>query len=172
MRKTLSDKDIATIVGIIDVWEKKLTYDRLIEKIESRLHRRFSRQALFSHTRIRDAFDARKSSLRNGSSRKQVKSVELQIALDRIERLEAEVKRFTNENDALLAQFVRWAYNANSKGLTLDFLNQPLPPVDRGRTQIKPCNGRTDLQGHPHPKRNLSDVNVVRKGQGSISDHS
>jgi len=138
MRKRLSDKDIATIVGIIDGWEGKLTYDRLIDKTKKRLMRRFSRQALFSHTRIRDAFDVRKGCLRNGSSDRQVKSVELQIALDRAERLEAEAKRLTNENDALLAQFVRWAYNASSKGLTLDFLNQPLPDVDRGKTILRP----------------------------------
>lgn len=136
MRKRLSDKDIATIVGIIDGWEGKLTYDRLIDKTAKRIMRRFSRQALCSHPRIREAFNMRKDSLRNGSPKRQVMSVELQIALDRGERLEAEVKRLTNENEALLAQFVRWAYNASSKGLTLDFLNQPLPSVDRGRTKI------------------------------------
>ncbi len=64
---------------------------------------------------IRDAFDNRKSALRNGTSRKQVKSVELQKALERIERLDAENQRLKNENEALLSQFVRWAYNAHSK---------------------------------------------------------
>lgn len=34
-------------------------------------------------------------------------------------------------NEVLLEQFVRWAYNAGTRGLTEDFLNQPLPPPNR-----------------------------------------
>lgn len=36
-----------------------------------------------------------------------------------------------NREALLLEQFVRWAYNAASRGLTEDFLNRPLPPTNR-----------------------------------------
>jgi len=134
--RKLTDRDIQTIVGIIDGWQGKLTYEKLIDVTEIPLRQRFTRQALFAHVRVKEAFNNRKNSLRNGSAGKQVKSVEMQKALERIDRLEAENQRLKNENEALLAQFVRWAYNAHSKGLTPDFLNQPLLDVDRRRTKI------------------------------------
>lgn len=135
MARKLTDKDIQTIVGIIDGWQGKLTYEKLIDATEIPLRQRFTRQALFGHVRIREAFDNRKNALRNGSAGKQVKSVELQKALERIDRLEAENQRLKSESEALLSQFVRWAYNAHSKGLTPDFLNRALPDVDRRRTK-------------------------------------
>ena len=137
MARKLTDRDIQTIVGIIDGWHGKLTYPKLIDATEIPLRQRFTRQALFAHGRIRAAFDNRKNALRNGSAGKQVKSVELQKALERIDRLDSELQRLKNENEALLSQFVRWAYNAHSKGLTPDFLDQPMPEVDRRRTKTK-----------------------------------
>ena len=36
-----------------------------------------------------------------------------------------------SEPALLMEQFVRWAYNASTRGLTEDFLNQALPPTNR-----------------------------------------
>lgn len=57
------------------------------------------------------------------------------VALDRIARLESENRRLESENNQLLEQFARWAYNAHPRGLDYDFLNRPLPLVNRGQSR-------------------------------------
>jgi len=52
---------------------------------------------------------------------KKAATPELQAAADRIARLEGENQRLRMENDRLLEQFVRWAYNAYSRGLDEQF---------------------------------------------------
>jgi len=108
----------------------------LIEAIERRTRVRYTRQALHRHARIRSAFSSRKKAL--AGARQKVGPVadspELAAALQRVERLQGENARLTAENQNLLAQFARWAYNAHSKGLDQNFLNQPLPGVDRQRS--------------------------------------
>ncbi|KAG1244027.1 hypothetical protein G6F65_022039 [Rhizopus arrhizus] len=54
---------------------------------------------------------------------------EMQVAMDRIARLEGELARLEAENARLLEQFVRWAYNASVRGLDDVYLNSPLPVV-------------------------------------------
>lgn len=134
--KNLGDAEIKQIVEILDGWSEKLTWELLIDAIELRMYNRYTRQALYKHERIRHAFDIRKNELseRGGAVRK-VESPQLQIALDRIARLEAENRRLESENNHLLEQFARWAYNAHTRGLDHDFLNRALPPVNRGQTK-------------------------------------
>jgi len=135
----LSDKDIETIVKIIDGWSssEKLTWDNLILVAQMRLFRKYSRQALSRHERIKRTFALKKQFLSTGSDLKtEFKSVELQKAMERIERLKAENERLKDENNSLLEQFARWAYNAHTRGLDEAFLNRALMPVDRERTKI------------------------------------
>ena len=136
--KNLSDEDIAKIVKIIDGWNGRLCWAKLVDKIAQTLGARYTRQALHRHERIRSAF----SVYRNGGWREEVagglarppSSPELGAALSRIARLEAENRRITDENERLLEQFVRWSYNAHIRGLKEAQLNLALPPVDRRRT--------------------------------------
>ena len=135
----LSDKDIESIVKIIDGWSRseKLTWDNLILVVQVRLFRKYSRQALSRHERIKRAYALKKRFLRTGAdSKTEFKSVELQKAMERIERLKAENERLKDENNSLLEQFARWAYNAHTRGLDEAFLNRALMPVDRERTKI------------------------------------
>jgi hypothetical protein len=91
---------------------------------------------LYKHERIRHAFELKKRELTAGiSGPKRGTSPQLQIALDRIGRLEAENRRLESENNMLLEQFARWAYNAHTRGLDQEFLNRPLPSVNRGQTK-------------------------------------
>ena len=130
--KNLDDAGIKNIVEILDGWSEKLTWDLLIEAINFRTHNKYTRQALHKHERIRNAFELRKTSLADGDATiRNVRSPELQKALERIARIEAENKRLESENNQLLEQFVRWSYNAYTRGLDSEFLNQPLPPVNR-----------------------------------------
>lgn len=131
--KNLDDAGIKEIVEILDGWSEKLTWDLLIDAINFRTHNEYTRQTLHKHERIRNAFDLRKIALADGDTTvRSVRSPELQKALERIARLEVETKRMESENTQLLEQFVRWAYNAHTRGLDSNFLNRPLPPVSRG----------------------------------------
>ena len=128
----LSDDDIAAIVEVLDGWTGTLSWDRLIHAIEKRFARSYTRQALFKHTRIREAFKGKKRALqKQPSDGSRAKSAEMQAALGRIARLEAENQRLATENGQLLEQFARWAYNAHVRGMDEEALNRPLLPVDR-----------------------------------------
>lgn len=133
--KNLGDADIKRIAEILDGWTGKLTWDLLIEAIELRMHDRYTRQTLYKHERIHHAFELHKErlALDLGEARRVV-SPELQVAIDRIARLEAQNKRLESENERLLEQFARWAYNAHTRGLDHDFLERALPSVNRGQT--------------------------------------
>lgn len=133
--KILTDNAIEQIVRIIDGWSGKLTWEWLIEAIVPRLHCRYTRQALHKHERIRAAYALRKETL---GERKEADappgSGQLADARARILRLEAENRRLEAENQRLLEQFVVWAYNAHTRGLSKAFLSQPLPQVNRDQT--------------------------------------
>jgi hypothetical protein len=134
--KNLDAQDIKRIVEILDGWSEKLTWDLFIDAIEMRLFNRYSRQALFKHERIRNAFELRKKNLfsRDGTDSRTL-SLTQKASNDQIARLQAENARLELENNRLLEQFARWAYNARSRGLDLDFLNRPLTSVNRGQTR-------------------------------------
>ena len=137
--KNLDDAVVAAIVEVLDGWNGRLTWDMLIEAVESREGLRYTRQALHRHERIRLAFIVRKKALSGQEvPPREIASQELQVALDRVARLEAVNQRLAAENSALLEQFARWAYNAHTRNLTNEFLNSPLPAVDRERSK-QPC---------------------------------
>ncbi|MGE0768929.1 MAG: hypothetical protein AB7L90_21005 [Hyphomicrobiaceae bacterium] len=137
--RNLGDDDIKKIVEIIDGTGKDLNWEALIKAVELRLGSTYTRQALHKHERIRLAFTSRKKGHAAGEKpeRKRTGSIELQKALERIERLTAQNQRLELENNRLLEQYVRWAYNAHTRGLDEQFLNRPLPAVDRGQTKVK-----------------------------------
>lgn len=137
--KNLTDDAIATVVRILDDWDGKLTWELLIEALVPRLHYRYTRQALHKHQRIHAAYILRKESLKAPSDGSiQIATGELGECLARVARLEAENLRLEAENQRLLEQFVVWAYNAHTRGLSKDFLSQPLPRVNRGQTINSP----------------------------------
>lgn len=134
--KNLTDEAIEQIVRLLDGWSGKLTWEALIDAIVTRLHSRYTRQALFKHERIKAAYTLRKEAL--GLSSKDAIPYgpgQLGEAMARIDRLEAENQRLNAENHRLLEQFARWAYNAHTRGLDKNFLNQPKPRVNRDQTK-------------------------------------
>lgn len=137
--KNLNDDTIELIVGMLDGWSGKLAWDLFIDVIEKRLRVRYTRQALDKRARIKTAYQDAKKRLsgapRSGRHQK-LTAVEVGVITQRVYRLEAENSRLKVEGDRLLEQFVTWAYNAHLKGLTKEYLNTPLPGVDRERTTL------------------------------------
>ncbi|WDH22099.1 hypothetical protein [Pseudomonas chlororaphis] len=132
--RNLTTGAIEQIVSILDGWSGKLTWDLLIQSVARRLRGTYTRQALHKHERIKRAFILRKQILSTSVGTRKVISPELQVAKDRIARLKGENGRLQMENDRLLEQFVRWAYNAYSRGLDEQFLSRPLPIINRQQT--------------------------------------
>lgn len=152
--RNIDNKIIEEIVGILDGWSGKLTWDLLIEAVAKRFRHTYSRQALFQHERILSAFQQRKDVLAEARSKTPKpanlhSAEEVEMLVARNERLVAENDRLKTENNRLLEQFALWAYNAHTRGLSEAFLSQPLPRVDREPTRLKavstaPKKGRTD----------------------------
>ena len=143
--KNIGDDDIAAIVGMLDGWSGKLSWELLIDVIQKRTRARYTRQALHRHERIRSAFSLRKKSLAGSVVRSPDldMSPELKAALDLIDRLRAENQRLKAEAEQLLEQFARWAYNAHTRNLSEGFLNTPLPKPDREQTELAGRRGKS-----------------------------
>ena len=133
----LSSDDIDQIVNVLTGWRGKLTWDRLVDKIAAVLGRTYTRQALNAHDQIKRAFDLAKRRARDGKRIDPAPphgSPELVTALDRVEILRAEVALLKQERDGFLETFATWLYNARNRGLSERDLNQPLPAVERHRS--------------------------------------
>jgi hypothetical protein len=133
--KNLSESDIDRIVDIIDGWSgEPLTWNRLIDEIERQLFWRYTRQALNRYHRIKLAYAVNKERHPPQAYENDSLSPELRVALEQIEKLTAKTRRLEEENQQLLEQFARWAYNAYQAGISEAQLNRDLPPVNRGQT--------------------------------------
>lgn len=130
MAKHLTARDIDLLIGLIDGWNGKLTWEALCDETGALIGTRPTRQTLNAHARIKSAFGDKKAQQKAGfKSTKRPES--LAIAEQRINRLESENQRLKAENNRLLERFVRWQYNAQKRGLSLASLDASLPDVDR-----------------------------------------
>lgn len=134
--ENLTDELIEKIVKVLDGWSGKLTWNKLIDEIEFRTKNRYTRQTLAKHQRIKDAYNLTKDRVSDGVKELPNMSSEVAALIQKVKRIEAENERLNFENERLLAQFARWAYNAHSKGVTKEMLDKPLTPVDRGKTKV------------------------------------
>ena len=134
--KNLSDADIAKIVEILDGWSSKLSWEALLDKVEGELHLRYTRQTLYAHAEIADAFALSKTRLRGDpAAARSSLDPELQASLEYIDRLKTENARLALQNDRLTEKFVRWAYNAHLRGMSEGELNEDLPIKRQGQTK-------------------------------------
>lgn len=134
--------DVATeaaIIGILDGWSGKLTWDLLTEAVFAQVGHRYVRQALDANERISAAYKLHRNRLRGKSVEAQSPemSPEVRILHESIERLKAENARLASENAAYIETFTVWAYNASNRGLTEAYLNSPLPKIDKEQTREK-----------------------------------
>lgn len=134
--RNITPADLDRIVGILDGWSGKLTWDLLLESILKHLRVSYTRQTLSNHERIKNAFNLRKRVLAGKAGETPAKSVppEVKVLQDRVARLEGENERLNMENNKLIERFATWSYNAHLKGVSQDMLNKPLPSVNRDVT--------------------------------------
>ncbi|SIO52529.1 hypothetical protein SAMN05443247_07266 [Bradyrhizobium erythrophlei] len=105
----------------------------------------WKRQSLAKHAQA--AFDATKRRLEQeradeaearakagkAAKRAKPKSGTDEFYAERIIFLEERVHEFATENDRLKQQFVRWQRNAFAAGMTMQQLDRPVLPIDRGQ---------------------------------------
>lgn len=139
--RNLDDAAISEIVSIVDGCTGPLSWNILIEAIDERTRVRYTRQALNNHERIKLAFSARRETLKatRGPMRVDTATPEHAALLQVNARRDAEIERLKAENARLLEQFVRWAYNANNRGVGEEVLNRPLPAVNRDSAFRRPA---------------------------------
>lgn len=134
MAKHLSRSDIQKVVNLIREWdEQKITWPAICEVVEPHIGRRPTRQTLNAHEAIVEAYQAKKAALKNEGVAKR-RPASLTIAASRIANLEAEVRELKEQNRLYKQMFTVWQYNAYKRGLSESQLNEPLPRVDRERT--------------------------------------
>ena len=135
MAKHLSKRDIDAIINIILGWkDDKLSWDRICVSAEKIIGKIPTRQSLNANEKIKEAYLARKAGIKEKNNQMPMPG-NLRIASDRIARLENENDMLRKKNKALLEQFVIWQYNAHKYGIKEHQLNEPLPRIDRERTE-------------------------------------
>lgn len=141
--KNLDEAAIEEVVQVLDGWQGKLTWDLLVKAVAQRTGRTYTRQAFHRHQRISETFQLCKQQVSRSrplteKSPERLSADEVKALIDRCARLEGENARLRVVNERLLLQFEVWLYNAHTRGLDADFLNRPLPSIDREVTRLKP----------------------------------
>jgi len=135
--KNIDEATEAAIIGILDGWSGKVTWDLLAEAVCALIGHRYVRQALDANERISAAFKLHRNRPRGKTveAKSPEMSPEVRILLESIERIKAENARLASENAAYIETFTTWAYNASNRGLTEAYLNAPLPKIDKEQTR-------------------------------------
>ncbi|WP_349886342.1 hypothetical protein [Pantoea ananatis] len=134
MAKHFDRRDIQAIVNLIRGWqEDKLTWSAICDASEPLVGKRPTRQSLNTHDAITTAYQVKKNALK-GRDPKEPRPASMSIAAARIAKLESEVDELKEVNRRYKQLFVIWQYNAYKYGVKECQLNQPLPRIDRERT--------------------------------------
>lgn len=136
MAKHLTRSDIEILVNLIDAWEGRLGWEALCDAVAPLIGGRPTRQTLSSHVKVKNAFKFKKQQQKTGVVVTK-RPASLNIAEQRIRRLEAENERIRNENNLLLERFLKWQYNAYKHGLSQVKLDESLPPIDRDSSDMR-----------------------------------
>jgi hypothetical protein len=140
MARHLTDRDISNVVDILDDWpmEAKLTWDRLVEAIETELKLDTTRQTLENKVRIKAAYLEVKN-IFSGSvpTKKLAVPPSLKVAAERIAKQKRQIERLERENNQLLEQFHVWLYNAHIHKITVEQLSEPLRIKNQEKKSVK-----------------------------------
>jgi hypothetical protein len=134
--KFIKPKDVVGIASVIRTWSnEKINWEDVCAACEPILGYVPTRQGLNGHQPIKDAFQARKKSLKVALPRGTPMPSSLAVASHRITRLNATVEALKEENDRLRDRLVMWQYNAYKRGLNQAQLEEAMPIIDRERNE-------------------------------------
>lgn len=124
----LTNERINIALKLLDGWTGKLTWPRFLAMLEIDLGHKYTKAALLRHARFKSAWDKRRwDENPDRNSRNNFGNQALQIALEKIEKLERTIERLESDNNLLNEKFVVWATNAAYKAITVEELNRPIP---------------------------------------------
>ncbi len=140
-RSRLTPNEIDSIVGLLTSWSGELTWGLLVDRVTALLRRPFTRQGLDKHESIRIAFKLAKKRVRKdeGKQRRNLRqgASALDVAQHTIDNLREEILVLKAEKQRFLERFAVWTYNARSRGISEQDLNQQLPTIDRRPSESK-----------------------------------
>ncbi|GAC1412354.1 MAG: hypothetical protein NVSMB57_07750 [Actinomycetota bacterium] len=133
----LTKERMDKVLELLDVWRGKLTWELLIVAIEESEGIKYSRFTFQDYPEIANAFKVRKAALKGTMPRERAapRDEQVRAALATADRAKAKAERLEKENQLLLEQFVRWAFNAQRRNVSMDQLNAPLPKPNRDQTK-------------------------------------
>lgn len=132
--KYIRESDVIRIVALVRGWDgKKIEWRDVCLACENILGYVPSRQGLYAHTQISEAFRARKKRLDPPHCSTSKGPSSLAIASQRLSYLNAIIQTQNLEIDNLRELVAIWQYNAYKRGITAAQLNEPLPNIDRER---------------------------------------
>ena len=135
-RRNLTTADVSKIVDLIRSWpESRITWPLLVEHVATYVGYRWTRQALEKHEAVKGAYQAAREGRRPASHATTRDPAEV-VWQRRAEALQQEVERLKRELTAYEERFIRYEYNAHAHGISPAELGKPLPPIDRGRTDV------------------------------------
>ena len=124
----LTKERIDIALKLLDSWTGKLTWLRFLAMLEVDLGHKYTKAALLRHSRFKDSWDKRRwSENPERNEKNNFGNYGLQIALEKIAKLEKTIERLENDNNLFNEKFVVWATNAANKGITIEELNRPIP---------------------------------------------
>ena len=88
-----------------------------------------SRQTLDRHTDIKHAYQCRKTDTPPAQP-----SPSERILREQVQKLTTENTRLSRQVELFREMFVVWEYNAHKRNITYDMLSEPLPRIDRGKS--------------------------------------
>ena len=134
MARHLSSTDVQAIINCIHGLEPfNLTWEHICDRVAPLIGKRPTRQSICKYPGIISAYKFCKGKNRSLDP-SSPKPASLSIAAQRIKRLESEVGELKQLNRRLLEQFLTIQYNAYKHGLTEAQALDPLPRIDRERT--------------------------------------
>ena len=125
MAKHLTQDDVRRVAQLLQSWKFKLTWDLLVEACNKTYDLKTTRQALSRNKQIKEEFGIRKRSLKTGVEHSP-RPNDINTAHARIERLLGRVKELEQQNERYRETFIRWQYNAESRGVTKNQLEAPM----------------------------------------------
>lgn len=127
MAKHLTEPDQRAVVRLIEQWEGKLTWDRLVDKYAQVTGHKTTRQTLQSFEIIKTAYDVIKKYPSSKKNQKSPKPQSLAIAQNMIQQRDIKIAILQEQVSHYEEQFMRWLYNARKRQITVEMLNQALP---------------------------------------------